>query len=187
MRASCVVALLGLLVACGSSGGTPDSGAPTDSSTPETSSGLCSFSPSNIDLSKIDFTNVEDVVISHDQTIETDLGGLLTGGSGNYTYQEISSSERAEARRAFAVKSFTVPSGVNVTVLGADALVIVALGDITDRRKRIRQLARRTRFAQRTGRRGRRECQFRRKWERWRRSGKRAHVWSRRGVLRRRR
>ncbi len=114
-----------------SSGDADDSG-PSDTAQldagSEAGSGPCSYLPSNIDLSTIDFTGVEDVVLTHDQTIETDLGGVLVG-TGRYTYQEIPQTNGPNLG-VFAVKSLTIPPGVTARAEGADALVIVALGDI---------------------------------------------------------
>jgi hypothetical protein len=87
------------------------------------------FVPSNVDLSQIDFTNVGDVVVSKNQTFETALGGVLVGGSGNYTYQELTQTTGPKLG-VFAVKSLTIEAGATVTTVGADALVIVALDTI---------------------------------------------------------
>jgi len=89
---------------------------------------LCSFLPSNFDLSAIDFDGVGDVVLPRDQTIETDLGGLL-GGTGQYNYREVAQSSGPKLG-IFAVKSLTIPAGVTASAEGGDPLVIVALGDI---------------------------------------------------------
>jgi hypothetical protein len=86
------------------------------------------FTPSNFDLSKIDFTGVGDVVLTKDQTIETDNGGLL-GSIGTYTYQEISQLDGPKLG-VFAVKSLTIQAGVTAQAVGTDALVIVALDTI---------------------------------------------------------
>jgi hypothetical protein len=114
--------------------GTPDSGMPDsgmpDSATPDSGGGLCSYTPSNVDLSKLDFTGVEDILISHDASIETGNGGLLGGASGKYTYAEIMQSNGLPIS-VFVVKSLTIPAGVTVTASGPDALAIVGLGDIT--------------------------------------------------------
>jgi hypothetical protein len=96
-------------------------GGPTDSE-------AIDFVPSNVDLSKVDFTGVEDVVISKDQTLRTDNGGLL-GGTGNYTYRELTQVNGPKLG-VFAVKSLTIESGATVTAVGADALVVVALDTI---------------------------------------------------------
>lgn len=113
-----------VILACSQGpGGAPDSG------TPDSGGGLCSFAPSNVDISQLDFTGVEDVLLSHDQSIQTDLGGLL-GGSGHSNYKEITQSNGLKLG-VFTVKSLTIAAGVTVTVTGADGLVIVALGDIT--------------------------------------------------------
>lgn len=70
---------------CGGAGqsGPPGDGRP-DAGPGDTwaTGGLCSYLPSNFDLSPFDFDGVGDVVLPQDQTIETDLGGLL-GGTAN--------------------------------------------------------------------------------------------------------
>ena len=101
------------------------------STTPDASTKVSGFdfAPSNVDLSKVDFKGVGDVVVTKDQTFETDNGGLLVGGSGNYTYQELKQTNGPKLG-VFAVKSLTIEAGAKVTAVGADALVIVALDTI---------------------------------------------------------
>jgi hypothetical protein len=105
------------------------------SSAPATSPGVSKeaggfdFTPSNFDLSKVDFKGVGDVVVTQEHTFETDNGGLLVGGSGNYTYQEFKQTNGPRLG-VFAVKSLTIEAGALVTTIGKDALVIVALDTI---------------------------------------------------------
>ena len=86
------------------------------------------FTPSNLGAVTLDTNGVGDVQFATDETIETDLGGLL-GPAGAYTYQEVPQAS-GPALGVFVVNSFTLASGATARVLGADALVIVALDTI---------------------------------------------------------
>ena len=110
-----------LLLACSSSPKTGPDASGGDN-------GVLGFAPSNIDPSLLDFTGVGDVVISADQTIRTDIGGLLSG-TGNYNYLELTQASGPKLG-VFTVKSLTIAAGATATAVGADALVIVALDTI---------------------------------------------------------
>jgi hypothetical protein len=110
------------LVACGSGSTTTHDGAGSGGGT------LLGFTPSNVDTATLDTNGVGDVQFAADETIETDRGGLL-GSAGNYTYQEIPQAS-GPPLGVFVVNSFTITAGVTARVLGADALVIVALDTI---------------------------------------------------------
>ena len=114
-----------LLCACSSSPapGGPDSGADAKAS-------LLGFTPSNVDVSQLDFSGVGDVVVSSDRGWQTDLGGLLgSDNSGAYHYEEITQPNGPKLG-VFTVKSLTIQAGATVEVTGADALVVVALDTI---------------------------------------------------------
>lgn len=114
-----------MLAACSSTPGPPDAG----------TSGF-GFSPSNVDLSTLDFSGVGDLVVSHNLTWETDHGGVLgSDDAGTYRYQEQTQSGLAQLTSSlklgvFTVNSLTIAAGTTVRVEGADALVIVALDRI---------------------------------------------------------
>ncbi len=107
---------------CAPGGVTPDAGG-TDAA----KTSVLGFTPSNVDVSTLDFSDVGDLVVSSDKTWETDLGGTLgSDNAGKYHYEEIAQSNGLKLG-VFTVKSLTIQSGVTVGVAGADALVIVAL------------------------------------------------------------
>ncbi len=127
MRLSPVLATA-LLVACTSASTHPAASAPKDAGENDGGATI-DFTPSNVDLSKIDFTGVGDVVFGTDQTIETSNGGVL-GSQGSYKYQE-QTQAGGPTLGIFAVRSLTVSAGATVSVEGADAFVVVALTTIT--------------------------------------------------------
>ncbi len=118
MRAANVM-LVTLSLAC-SNGGTPDAGPPN-----------LGFTPSNVVLGSLDFTGVGDVIISANHTIQTDDGGMLpSDNAGAYQYTELT-QQSGPKLGVFTVKSLTIMAGATAVAQGADALVIVAIDQIT--------------------------------------------------------
>ncbi len=119
------LALCCTLVAC-SGGGSPNTGGP-----PDAGAGGFGFSPSNVDPSQLDFSNVGDLMVTSDRTWETGNGGLLgSDNAAGYHYREVSQLTTNLKLGVFTVRSLTIAAGKTVRVVGPDALVIVALDRI---------------------------------------------------------
>jgi hypothetical protein len=86
------------------------------------------FTPSNFDVSSLDFSNVGDLVFADESTWQTDLGGLL--GAGNYNYQVIP-QPNGLSLGVFTVNSIELSPNARIHVRGVNALVIVALDSIS--------------------------------------------------------
>jgi hypothetical protein len=89
---------------------------------------LLGFTPSNFDVSSLDFSNVGDLVFADESTWQTDLGGLL--GAGAYNYQVIP-QPNGLSLGVFTVNSVELTSNARIHVRGVNALVIVALDSIS--------------------------------------------------------
>jgi hypothetical protein len=89
---------------------------------------LLGFTPSNFDPSTLDVSGAGDAEVTSGLTLETDLGG--TFGALPYHYQEVTQPGGPKLG-VFVVHSLKIDSTATVRVLGADALVIVALDTIT--------------------------------------------------------
>jgi hypothetical protein len=113
---------LALLVACGGGGGPSDGG--TDGGPPNVG-----FTPSNVDVSKLDTTGIADVTFTANGQIQTDQGGSMSA-TGGFRYAELTQGFGRPKLGVFVVRSLTVASGVTVSVQGADALVVLALDHI---------------------------------------------------------
>jgi hypothetical protein len=113
-------ALVAISLACSNSGGSPDAGPPD-----------LGFTPSNVVLGALDFGGVGDVIISANHTIQTDGGGMLPNdNAGAYHYTEVT-QQSGPKLGVFTVKSLTIAAGATAVAQGADALVIVAINQIT--------------------------------------------------------
>lgn len=113
----------------GSSSGTTGDAASGSSSGAGTDAGsLLGFAPSNFDPSTLDVSGAGDAELTSGLTLETDLGGSF--GALPYHYQEVAQASGPKLG-VFVVRSLKIDSAATVRVLGADALVIVALDTIT--------------------------------------------------------
>jgi hypothetical protein len=93
-------------------------------------SSILGFTPSNVDPSTLDFTDVGDLDVADGKTWMTDLGGLLgSSNSGNYHYQLVP-QPGGSMLGVFTVNSLTIDPGVFIHAEGAYPLVIVALDSI---------------------------------------------------------
>ncbi|CAN5208600.1 hypothetical protein BH09MYX1_BH09MYX1_12320 [soil metagenome] len=128
MRNAIRLVLSVVLFGCGDAATplTPANDAGSNEAQSDAKTSLLGFTPSTVDLAKLDLTNLKDLDFPTSQTWETDLGGVMGGGAKYVLLDQPNGLKLG----VFVARSFTVEPNAVIRVEGANALVLVALDRI---------------------------------------------------------